>query len=65
VLVETARVARAAFPTGNLSMRISEELGPLFDDERFSPVYASEGQPALHPWQLAMVSVMQFAPEPE
>jgi hypothetical protein len=25
VLVETARVARAAFPTGNLSMRISDE----------------------------------------
>lgn len=58
---ETARVARAAFPAGNVCMRIHDELGALFDDELFTVVYASEGQPALHPWQLALVSVMQFA----
>src|SRR5262249_45289207 len=29
-------------------------------DELFTAVYAIEGQPALHPWQLALVSVMQF-----
>ncbi|MGZ6308415.1 MAG: IS1182 family transposase [Ktedonobacterales bacterium] len=58
---ETARVAHAAFPAGNLYMRVRDELGPLFDDERFTTVYAHEGQPALHPWQLALVSVMQFA----
>jgi transposase len=33
----------------------------LFDDERFTTAYASEGQPALHPWQLALVRVLQFA----
>jgi transposase len=58
---ETARVARAAFPAGNVYMRIRDELGALFDDELFTVVYASEGQPALHPWQLALVRVMQFA----
>jgi len=58
---ETARVARAAFPAGNVYMRIRDELGAFFDDELFTSVYASEGQPALHPWQLALVSVMQFA----
>jgi transposase len=42
-------------------MRMREELGTLFDDEQFAAVYAREGQPALHPWQLALVSVMQFA----
>jgi transposase len=46
-------------------MRIRDELGTLFDDELFTAVYASEGQAALHPWQLALVSVMQVAPEPE
>ena len=51
----------AAFPAGNVYMRLRDELGTLFDDELFTPVYASEGQPALHPWQLALVSVMQFA----
>jgi transposase len=61
VPAETARVARAAFPAGNVYMRIRDELGTLFDDERFAAVYASEGQPALHPWQLALVSVLQFA----
>jgi transposase len=60
---ETVRVAQAAFAGGNVHMRMREELGTLFDDEQFAAVYAREGQPALHPWQLALVSVMQFAPE--
>jgi transposase len=42
-------------------MRMRDELGTLFDDEQFAAVYAREGQPALHPWRLALVSVMQFA----
>src|SRR5262249_24963573 len=56
----TVYVAQAAFPGGNVYMRMREELGTLFDDEQFAAVYAREGQPALHPWQLALVSVMQF-----
>jgi transposase len=48
---EIVRVAQAAFPGGNVSMRMREELGTLFDDEPFAAVYAREGQPALHPWQ--------------
>jgi transposase len=55
---ETVRIAQAAFPEGNVSMRMREELGILFDDEQFAAVYAREGHPALHPWQLALVSVM-------
>jgi len=58
---ETARVAQAAFPTGNVYLRMRAEVGALFDDELFVAVYSREGQPALHPWQLALVSVMQFA----
>lgn len=60
VPVETARVAHAAFPEGNVYLRLRDELGTLFDDALFTAVYAIEGQPALHPWQLALVSVMQF-----
>jgi transposase len=60
VPVETARVAHAAFPDGTVYLRLRDELGTLFDDALFSAVYAIEGQPALHPWQLALVSVMQF-----
>jgi len=58
---ETVRVAQAAFPGGTVYMRMREELGTLFNDEQFAAVYAREGQPALHPWQLALVSVLQFA----
>ncbi len=58
---ETAHIADAAFRAGTVYLRIRDELGPLFEDERFATVYASERQPALHPWQLALVSVIQFA----
>jgi transposase len=57
---ETARVAQAAFPDGNVYLRLRDELGTLFADELFAAVYSVEGQPALHPWQLALVSIMQF-----
>src|SRR5260370_30157536 len=57
---ETALVAHAAFPDGNVCLRLRDELGTLFDDELFTAVYAKAGQPALHPWQLTLVSVMQF-----
>src|SRR5260370_15752806 len=60
VPVETARVAHAAFPDGNVYVRLRDELGTLFDDDLFTAVYSIEGQPALHPWQLTLVSVMQF-----
>jgi transposase len=57
---ETARVAHGAFPGGNVYLRLRDELGMLVDDAMFTTVYSSAGQPALHPWQLALVSVMQF-----
>src|SRR5215469_7593141 len=60
VPVETARFTHAAFPDGNVYLRLRDEVGTLFEDELFTPRYASEGQPSLHPWQLALVSVMQF-----
>lgn len=60
VPVETARVAHAAFPDGNVYLRMRDELGSLFDDAVLVAVYSVEGQRALHPWQLALDSVMQF-----
>jgi transposase len=38
-----------------------DELGSIYEDALFANVYAVEGQPAVHPWRLALVSVMQFA----
>lgn len=58
---ETARVARAAFPHGSAWMRLRDELGPIYRDEMFAPLFSPRGRPAETPWRLALVSVMQFA----
>ena len=42
-------------------MQMRDELGTIYDDELFASVYAEVGQPAIAPWRLALVSVMQFA----
>jgi transposase len=57
----TARVARAAFPKGNVSMRMHDELGMFFPDLQVSPLFSTRGQPAQAPARLALVLVMQFA----
>src|SRR3712207_3982363 len=58
---ETARVARAAFPKGHPCLRLRDELGPIYDDARFAPLFPSQGRPAEAPWRLALVTVLQFA----
>jgi transposase len=58
---ETARVARAAFPKGNVYMKMRDELGVVYDDVSFAPLYATRGRPAEAPWRLALVTVLQFA----
>ena len=58
---ETVAVARAAFPKGNTYIQIRDELGHLYEDGQFAELYAVEGQPALSPWRLAMVTTFQFA----
>jgi transposase len=57
---ETARVAHAAFPNGNLYIRLADELGVLFTDNLFANLYPDLGQPALAPWRLALVTILQF-----
>src|SRR5262245_47811856 len=57
---ETVRVARAAFPKGNPYLRLRDELGTVFEDDDFADLYPRRGQPALPPWRLALVTVLQF-----
>lgn len=61
VPTETARVARAAFPKGNVYMRMHDELGMFYEDHQFGPLFSTRGQPAEAPARLALVLVMQFA----
>jgi transposase len=58
---ETVRVAQAAFPRGNPYLRMRDALGPIYADPAFAGLFPKEGQPALAPAQLALVTIMQFA----
>ena len=58
---ETRRVAQAAFPRGNVYMRLRDALGAIYDDQLFAPLFSPRGQPAASPWRLAFATVMQFA----
>jgi transposase len=57
----TTRVAQTAFPKGNAIMRLRDALGPIYTDEQFCALFPHEGQPALSPGFLALVTVLQFA----
>lgn len=58
---DTARVARAAFRKGHPYLRLADECGTLFDDNTFAALFPTHGQPALAPWRLALVTILQFA----
>jgi transposase len=58
---DTARVARAAFPKGTTYIQMRDVLGAIYDDEDFKELFEVRGRPAIAPWRLALVTVMQFA----
>src|SRR5262249_51694595 len=58
---ETARIARAAVPKGNVYVQMRDVLGNIYTDEQFADLFAPRGRPVVAPWRLALVTVMQFA----
>src|SRR5690242_2042333 len=58
---ETARIARAAVPKGNVYVQMRDVLGAIYTDEQFADLFAVRGRPVVPPWRLALVTVMQFA----
>ena len=60
VPLQTAQVAQAAFPQGNRYMLLRDKLGTIYDDTLFADLFPKLGQPAHSPWQLALVTLMQF-----
>ena len=57
---DTFRVAVAAFPKGNIYIRMRDELGRIYTDEAFAPLFPVQGKPALAPACLALITIMQF-----
>lgn len=43
---ETVRVARAAFPRGNIYLTMRDQLGTLYEDENFAALFPKRGRPA-------------------
>ena len=59
---ETIRVARAAFPKGNVYMMMRDHLGQIYHDQDFQTLFRADcGQSGLSPGQLALITIMQFA----
>ena len=57
---ETARIAHAAYPKGNLYMNMRDSLGTIYQDESFAHVFPQNGRPVEAPWRLAFITVVQF-----
>ena len=57
---ETARVARAAYPKGNLYMKMRDALGTIYQDQSFAHLFPHNGRPVEAPWRLAFITVVQF-----
>lgn len=60
---ETIRVARAAYPKGNLSMKMRDAIGTIYQDQAFAGLFPQNGRPVEAPWRLALITVMQFIEE--
>ena len=58
---ETQRVARAAFPRGNIYMQVADRLGTVYHDAQFAALSPTRGQPTEAPARLALATVLQFA----
>lgn len=58
---ETARVAHAAFPHGNIYLKVRDQLGALYHDETFAELFPTRGRPVESPGRLALITVFQFA----
>ena len=46
---ETVRVVQAILPKGNIYIRMRDELGPIYQDVAFAPLFPLQGKPALAP----------------
>ncbi len=55
----TARIAKAAYRTGNRLLCVRDELGVIFADADSADLFPRLGQPGLPPWRLALVTILQ------
>lgn len=57
---ETVRVARAAYPKGNICIKMRDTLGTIYQDESFAHLFPHNGRPTEAPLRLALITILQF-----
>ena len=57
---DTARVANAIFPKGNIYIILASELKTFLKDEDFAELFPNKGQPAESPLRLALATILQY-----
>ena len=60
---ETVRVAHAAYPKGNVYIKMRDALGTIYQDQTFAHLFPHNGRSVEAPWRLALVTVIQFMEE--
>jgi transposase len=60
---ETQRVAQAAYPKGNIYMKMRDAPGTIYRDQSFAHLFPHNGRQVEAPWRLALITVMQFMEE--
>jgi transposase len=59
---QTAQVAYASFPLGNVYMKMHDELGNIYTDKDFQDLFPARcGQSGISPASLALITIMQFS----
>jgi transposase len=57
---DTARVANAIFPKGNIYIILASELKTFLKDEDLAELFPNKGQPAESPLRLALATILQY-----
>ncbi|NEQ29391.1 MAG: transposase, partial [Microcoleus sp. SIO2G3] len=60
VPLETARVAKAVFPNGNIYLSLADSLGAFLAEQDFANLFPQKGQPAQSPFLLALATILQY-----
>ena len=60
---ETVRVAHAAYPKGNVYIKMRDALGTIYQDQTFAHLFPHNGRSVEAPWRLALITVMPFLEE--
>jgi transposase len=57
---ETSRVAHVVCSENDRCFLLHEELSGVFTDRLFADLFPHRGQPAVPPWRLALITILQF-----